>query len=162
MKIPDAVLPALRKATSSCSLQLEFWKSDSGDRIMDCFFELAICLTIAKLDFLKLPKGYGLATLLFRWESECQTEGWQAFEWIRDISKVAEAYSEVGLRGEGDAISRAAAAWKKSNGSADAATTAYNIQLHPYSVDLDRLEYLVDYFCERASEMFYEKSNEST
>ena len=118
--------------------------------------ELAAELAISNLKLNALPKGYRLVATLFQWENECQTEGWNAFEWTPDIAEIVQAFYEVGLTQESEAISRAAAAWALSGEDYDAADEAYHEQSNGYKIDLDRFEYLVDYFCEHADEIFYE------
>jgi len=156
LQIPEQVLPILERIKTANSLPLEFWHADNGNRIMDCFFALAAELTLSELDLQPLPAGYRLVALLFQWESECQSEGWNAFAWTSNINEVAQAYSDVGLEIEGTAISRAAAAWSTDHDDDVAINVAYNEGRNPYSGDLDRLEYLVDFLCERAGELFYQ------
>ncbi len=123
---------------------------------MDCFIKLAAELTVSEINLSSYPKGYRLSCLLFQWEHECQAEGWNAFDWTPNIKQVVEAYSEVGLLGEGKAIEKAADAWLRSPEDYAAVSAAYGQERSEAERDLDRLEYLVDYFCERSAEMFYE------
>lgn len=156
MKIPGQIVPTLRKVSASQSAPLEFWQLDDGRRIMDCFSELAAQLAVSDIDVSSLPKGYRLSSLLFQWENECQAEGWNAFDWTPNIKQVVEAYAEVGLSREGKAIERAADTWARSPDDYAAVTAAYEQEKSEAESDFDRLEYLVDYFCERSAEMFYE------
>jgi hypothetical protein len=130
MKIPEIVFPILKNVASANSLTLEFWTSENGNRIMDCFFELAAGLAIAKLDLSPLPKGYGLVAVLFQWEHECQSGGWNAFEWMPNVEKISKSYSDVGLPEEANAVSRAWFAWKNSGHDFDATNLAYNEVSH--------------------------------
>ncbi len=156
MKLPDQILPVLRKVSSDHSLPIELWKASNGNRIMAAFSDLAMKIDLVDIDVQGLPKGYGLLKVLFRWETECQFGGWNAFDWAPETATIVNAYSEVGLQGEAKAIARAADAWLKSPDDYDAITTAYSTETHEHSVDIDRLEYLVDYFCRNAEELFYE------
>jgi hypothetical protein len=156
LHIPEQIIPILRKVAAASSLGLEFWHADDGNRIMDCFFDLATELTLSELELQPtLPAGYRLVALLFQWESECQSEGWNAFAWTPNIGEVVQAYSDAGLDVEGGAISRAAAAWAINHDDEVTISAAYSEKPNPYSVDQDRLEYLVNFLCERADQLFY-------
>jgi hypothetical protein len=157
LHIPASVLPALAKAAIAHSLPLEFWQSANGNRIMACFSTLAEELLMLDFDLVNLPAGYRLVSLLFRWEDECQSEGWNAFAWTPHMDQIIRAYFEVQLDEEAAAISRAAAAWATDNTDLAAIDAAYRDGPNRYPVDLDRYEYLVDHFCEKADGLFYEK-----
>ena len=124
---------------------------------MACFSTLAAELSLSGLDLGSLPAGYRLATVLFNWENECQREGWNAFAWTPDIDSVAQAYVEVGLGDEAAAISRAAAAWRIDKDNLDGINAAYDDGPNVHTIDDDRFEYLVDYLCERATQLFSEE-----
>ena len=156
LRIPERVSETLQKVAASQSMPMEFWQCDDMNRIIDCFAELAPQLTISGLNLSTLPKGYLLVALLFQWENECQFEGWNAFEWTPDITQVIDAYSSVGLPAESRAIARAAAAWKMTPQDDDAISVAYAQGENEKTTDIERLEYLAAYFCERADEMFFE------
>lgn len=61
---------------------------------------------------------------------------------------------EVGLGDEAAAISKAATAWRMDNSDFVGINVAYGDGPNLHPIDLDRLEYLVDYLCERAQQLF--------
>jgi hypothetical protein len=155
MHIPEEVRATIEDIARSHGLPAEMWKGDDGYRIMDGFFELALVLKRSGKKLHALPRGYSLLVTLFRWEAECQSESWNAFQWTEDIKSVIQAYSHVGLEAEARAIDRARLAWQSRSGDYDAANAAYAQWTHAYSSESKRLEYLVDYFCLNAHELFY-------
>ena len=156
MKLPDQVKPVLEKVAAKFRLPVELWHSENGPRILDAFCELAAKLDESELDPDQLPDGYLLLALLFGWESECQFEGWNAFAWKRnEIGAIVVAFRLVGLADEASALSRAFEAWLADHDDHDAISRAYGEGTNSMS-DSDRMEYLTDYFCNHAAEMFYE------
>ena len=97
-----------------------------------------------------------LVAYLFDWEAQCQFEAWHAFgNRMADVHRTIEAYREVGLEGEANALVRALAAWRASDGDIEQTSAAYAQERHDYSVDLDRMEYLACYFVDNAARLFY-------
>ncbi|MBV8632944.1 MAG: hypothetical protein JO002_00495, partial [Burkholderiaceae bacterium] len=118
MKLPESISPLLQQITVKRRLPFEFWESDDGNRIMDAFFDLSSGLSISDLDTSKLPRGYTLVRLLFSWEEHCQFSGWSAFSSMEDeMDRVLEAFNEVELPGEAQAVSAAFCAWRSDSGN---------------------------------------------
>lgn len=161
MQLPEEIIVLLGKAAHSNGLPLEMWKAENGDRILSGFFDLASLLAQSGLDLSGLPSGYALLATIFRWEAECQCESWNAFEWTNDVNAVIQAYTRLGLGEEAAAIERAAHAWRNSDGNYDTTLAAYGNGLNPYSNEELRLEYIVDYCCANADDLFYVRSTAS-
>ncbi|MDD2759113.1 MAG: hypothetical protein PHH11_02340 [Methylomonas sp.] len=160
MILPPNIIPLLEQTLKSPLVPrgtpLEIWKSENHRSWIDIFTELGIVLFNSDLPADGLPRGYILVAYLFDWEAQCQFDGWHAFgNRSSTIDQIIKAYEEVGLKGEADALRRAHAAWERSNGDMDATSMAYGELRHEYSVDLDRLEFLVCYFIDNAEQLFY-------
>jgi hypothetical protein len=156
MKLPDSVVPLLKQVASKHKLPLELWEAENGHRIMDAFFELAAELERSDLEADRLPKGYLILSLLFCWESACQFEAWNAFAWQRDqLGAILEAFDTVGLQSEAAALKLAHAAWQRNKEDHAGIVEAY-CSVQGNLGESERLEYLTDYFCSHAAELFYE------
>jgi hypothetical protein len=159
--IPDELVPILETVQShffSKDTPLDFWRIDDGPSILDGFMDLATQLQLAIFAghaAEKWPAGYIMLMVLFNWEAAAQADGWsQYFESSDDeIDGVCMLFSHIGLPDEAESIRRARAA-ADSDSDTDVAD-AYSAQIHEYSVDLDRLEYLAQWFCDGADELLY-------
>lgn len=159
VQIPPSVIPLLEEVVRSPALAgfpLEIWKAQDHRRWADAFMAFGSLLFQSELPEESLPLGYAQVTYLFDWEAQCQFSGWYAFEnRAGTMDHVLESYAQIGLEAEAKALSAALKAWQGSNGSHEAASEAYNQFRHEHSVDLDRLEYMVCHFVDKAESLFY-------
>jgi hypothetical protein len=166
MHLPAKVIPILEAVCKSPVAKkdtpLEIWKTNNQHTWIDLFMKLGIALFNADIVDSDLPNGYRLVAYLFDWEAQCQFSGWQAFgNRESTIDGVIESYRFVGLNCEADALQRGFDAWLASDGDDDAVTLAYDEIPNEYTVDLDRLEFLVSYFVDNADSLFYVQTNNS-
>jgi hypothetical protein len=160
VQVPAAVMPILEAVLRSPllrkSMPLEVWKIEHGPTLLTALSELGLQLYASTLAEDELPRGYGLVAYLFDWEAQCQYSGWMAFaNRSSHMQSVIDAYREVGLDGEAQALALAWQAWKAADGDITAVDLAYSQVRHDYTVDLDRLEYLAEYFFDNAHRLFY-------
>jgi hypothetical protein len=160
--LPDEVVPILETVQSrffSKDTPLDFWIIDHGPSILDGFMDLATQLQLAIFaghSAEKWPGGYIMLMVLFNWEAAAQSDGWSQYFESSDgeIDGVCMLFSHVGLPDEAKSIRRA---WAAADSDSDSTVVAdaYGAHLHEYSVDLDRLEYLSQWFCDAADELLY-------
>ncbi|WP_347986037.1 hypothetical protein [Methylomonas sp. AM2-LC] len=160
MQLPTQVIPILEAVSKSPvapkNTPIEIWKANNHSNCIDLFMELGIALFNSDIAEEGLPKGYILVAYLFDWEAQCQFSGWYAFgNREATIQRVIDSYKAVGLRCEADALERGYDAWLSTDGDVDAVTTAYNDLPNEYTVDIDRMEFLVSYFVDNANSLFY-------
>ena len=130
-----------------------------GPSILNGFMDLAACLQLAVLDGHapeEWPAGYVMLMALFNWEAGAQTDGWSQYFESTDgeIENVCMLFQHVGLPDEADSICRARKA-ADSDSDTSVVADAYGAQVHEYSIDLDRLEYLTQWFCDGSDELLY-------
>jgi hypothetical protein len=160
VRLPPRVVPileaTLRSPLVARGTPLEIWRAEDHRTWVDSFMELGIRLFNSGILDQGLPLGYSLVADLFDWEAQCQLSGWHAFSNRREtVARIIEAYAIVGLAGEADALKAAFSEWNSSETDNDAISAAYASVHHEYSVDLDRLEYLVCFFVDNADRLFY-------
>lgn len=160
MHLPEAIVPLLdavqRNPAVARGLPREFWRHGDHRTWVDAFMELGIALYNSDLPEEGLPRGYAYMAHLFDWEAQCQSSGWRAISHRGDtFPKILAAYEAVGLGEEAKALREARRAWDASGEDHDAATAAYALLRHAYSVDLDRIEYLAAYFVDNADALLY-------
>ncbi|SHG64324.1 hypothetical protein [Massilia sp. CF038] len=161
-QIPPAMVPLLQKAASVFphkKLPLTFWTIDHGPTILDTFSALAPLILRAGLPVADIPHGYLLLAYLFDWEAQCQFNGWGAFENVSDeqFAAIVAGFTEVGLVAEADSLRTQMAAFRAYPDDLEHWFTAAQEGQHAFSGDLDRLEYLTQYFCDHADELLYLK-----
>lgn len=161
MKLPPEVMPILEKVRAGiprANVPYDFWQIDHGPSILDGFMEMASQLMASDLREETLPRGYVLASYLFDWEAQCQSDGWGAFGNVSDqhFARILSFYREVGLGEEAASLLAQRAAYRANPSDAAALQTAVNSTQHEYSGDLDRLEFLTQYLCDNAEPLFYE------
>ncbi len=163
MHIPPEVVPLLERVVQMPLLKgfpLEIWKADDHRRWVDAFMEFGSLLYCSDIPEESLPPAYVHIAYLFDWEAQCQFNGWSAFEnRAGSIDRVFKSYSEIGLPAEAKALSAALKAWQDSEGSDEAVSAVYNEFRHEFSVDFDRLEYIVCYFIDNADRLLYVGGN---
>jgi hypothetical protein len=105
----------------------------------------------------EVPRGYMVLAHLFDWEADCQFDGWGAFKNISQLEfdRICSYFGEVGLEGEAVSLRHQMSVFRQGPDDQEALVQAASLHRHPYSGDLDRLEYLTEYFCEHASELLY-------
>ncbi len=156
--LPEEVVPLLETVHSRLfpkDTPLDFWQIDHGPSILNGFMELAAQIQLALIDGdpgEAIPAGYLMLMALFSWEASAQADGWsQYFESSEgQIKRICQLYEIVGLPDEAEAIRRARAAVDNGAGHLEVAG-AYGSQLG----DLDRLEYLTEWFCDNSEQLLY-------
>jgi hypothetical protein len=159
-QLPASVVPLLEQVRARMpqrDVPLDFWRIDSGPRILDGFMDLAALLSDSDLEEESVPRGYVLLAHLFAWEAGCQCDGWGAFGNIpaRDFDRICLMFTEVGLEAEARALAQQMKAYRADPADAAALAQAAAECRHALSGDLDRLEYLTQYFCDHADELLY-------
>lgn len=162
MTLPDVLTPLLesvvRTTVRGRNVPLDSWQIDSGRQILDGFMALAGLLMQSDLNEAALPRGYAMLARLFRWESDCQFDGWGAFGNIdsADFERLCALYEEVGLPAEAQSLRHQMSVYRFDPDDIDALVRAAQAKRHPLSGDLDRLEHLTQYFCDHAAELLYD------
>jgi hypothetical protein len=161
MRPPTIVVPLLeevRTVVLGHGVPQDFWTIDSGPKILDGFMELAALLMASDLRESEVPHGYVLLAYLFKWEADCQSDGWGAFGNIssRDFERIRSFFCEVGLEAEASSLAHQMAVYQADPSNMEALVEACQVTRHALSGDLDRLEYLTQYFCDHANELLYE------
>ncbi|MES2038322.1 MAG: hypothetical protein V4495_10810 [Pseudomonadota bacterium] len=160
-QIPTAVVPFLAKVIKGFGRDapLDFWTIEHGPTILDGFFELASLLELSDISESQVPRAYVMLTRLFNWEAACQFGGWGAFANIDDIEfdVLLQYYSEVDLSAEAGSLRVQMLAYKKDPQDYEALYLAAKEKAHSLSGDMDRLEYLTQYFCDHSLELLYVK-----
>ena len=160
MKLPKNILPLLEQVRANIPLRdvpLDFWQIDSGPHILDGFMELASALQLSDLEEEDVPHGYVVLTTLFSWEAECQFDGWTAFDNVADdeFERICEFFKEVGLPAEAISLTEQMRVYCADPDDAEALYEICSSTEHSLSRDLDRLEYLTQYFCDHADSLLY-------
>lgn len=158
MRPPEEVVPILEAVQNrlfSKETPLDFWKIDHGPSILNGFMDLAAELQLAIFDGFSpegLPAGYVMLMTLFNWEASGQADGWSQYFESSDseIESICALYELVGLPDEAESIRRARAA-ADSGSDTSVMADAYGAQLG----DLDRLEYLTQWFCDNSEQLLY-------
>lgn len=159
-RLPSRMVPYLedvRARVVGRGAPLDFWQIDSGPKILEGFMELACVLPSSETKGGDVPRGYRLLQRLFEWEAACQADGWGAFGNIGDeeFVEVCDFYREVGLSDESKSLETEMAAYREDPGDMDALQEAADETSHELSEDLDRLEWLTQYFCDHADRLLY-------
>lgn len=160
-QIPPAMLPLLRRAAMVFphkKLPPDFWRNDHGPTILDGFSALAPLILGAGLPDAAIPPGYRMLALLFDWESQCQFNGWGAFENVNDaeFAAILQGYASVGLVAEATSLRKQMDAFLAHPDDLEPMLLAAEAHRHAFSGELDRLEYLTQYFCDHADALLYE------
>lgn len=160
-QLPAAMAPLLRKAVSVFAhkkLPLDFWRVDHGPTILDGFSALAPVILNAGLPDEAIPPGYLQLAILFDWEAQCQFNGWGAFDNIDDarFAAILAGFEEVGLAAEADSLRRQMDAFHAHPDDLEQWLMAAQEGRHAFSGDMDRLEYLTQYYCDHADRLLYE------
>lgn len=156
--LPEEVVPILETVQSrlfSEETPLDFWQIDHGPSILNGFMELAAQLQLALIEDFPaetLPAGYVMLMALFNWEASAQSDGWSQYFESSDsqFERIRQLYEIVGLPDEAESIRRARAA-AASGADHSGVSDAYGSQLG----DLDRLEYLTQWFCDNSEQLLY-------
>jgi len=160
-RLPPAMEPLLRKAVSVFAhkkLPLDFWRIDDGPTILDGFSALAPMILGAGLPDEAIPSGYLQLAVLFDWEAQCQFNGWGAFENVdaARFAAILAGFKEVGLVAEADSLRRQMDAFQAHPDDPEQWFMAAQEGQHAFSGELDRLEYLTQYYCDHAERLLYE------
>ena len=160
MQLPSNVVPLLeqvRRRIPVRNVPLDFWQIESGPRILDGFMDLASVLTLSDLREEDVPHGYVVLACLFSWEADCQADGWGAFANVgeEEFERICSFYSEVGLEAEAKSLVEQMRVFKAEPNNSEALDRAVSSTRHELSGDLDRLEYLTQYFCDHADQLLY-------
>lgn len=159
--LPPIIVPLLEKVRSRIPVRnvpLDFWQIESGPKILDGFMDLASELMRSELDERDVPRGYVVLSYLFSWEADCQADGWSAFGNIgsEEFERVCRYFEEeVDLAAEAKSLRHQMSVYEQDPNNYDALAAAAQLHSHPLSCDLDRLEYLTQYFCDHASRLLY-------
>ena len=159
--LPPIVVPLLERVRARIparNVPLDFWLIESGARILDGFMSLASELVISDLSEHEVPRGYVVLAHLFSWEADCQSDGWGAFGNIDpdDFERVCRYFEEdVDLAPEAKSLRHQMSVYEQDPDNHEALAAAAALYRHPLSGDLDRLEYLTQYFCDHAVQMLY-------
>lgn len=161
-QLPANVIPFLEQVRAGIpqrDVPLDFWRIDSGPKILDGFMNLAALLVESDLDEEEVPRGYVLLAYLFKWEADCQADGWGAFAHAsgQDFERICSLFAEVGLEAEALSLAHQMKAYLAGPNDAEALHRASAEFAHALSGDLDRLEYLTQYFCDHADDLLYER-----
>jgi hypothetical protein len=153
------LLEKVRARIPQKDVPLDFWRIESGPKILDGFMEFAALLIESDLDEDDVPYGYVQLAYLFKWEADCQFDGWGAFGDTspRDFERVCSIFAEVGLESEALSLAHQMKVYLADSKDNDALSQAAEEFEHELSGDLDRLEYLTQYFCDHADELLYER-----
>jgi hypothetical protein len=159
-QLPPNLLPLLEEVCSRVparDVPLDFWRIESGPKILDAFLDLAALLVQSTLEEGSVPRGYVLLAYLFQWEADCQSDGWGAFGNVNaaEFKRICDFYREVGLEKESNSLAHQMAAYSDNPSDQVALFEAADAHRHDLSGDLDRLEYLTQYFCDNAEELLY-------
>lgn len=158
--LPGLIIPLLdkvRRKIPARDVPLDFWQIDSGPKILDGFMDLASLLTLSELEEHQIPHGYVLLTHLFSWEADCQSDGWGAFGniGIADFERVCRYFEEVNLAQEAESLRHQMSVYQQEPDNLEALMASARQHAHALSGDLDRLEYLTQYFCDHADRLLY-------
>jgi hypothetical protein len=159
--LPPIVVPLLEKVRAQIPVRnvpLDFWQIESGPRILDGFMVLASELMMSDLSEHEVPHGYVVLAYLFSWEADCQSDGWGAFGNIDpdDFDRVCRYFEEhVDLAPEAISLRHQMSVYEHDPDNFEALAAASDLYRHPLSGDLDRLEYLTQYFCDHAARLLY-------
>lgn len=153
--------PLLRKAVSMFAhkkLPLDFWTIDHGPTILDGFSGLAPVILASGVAEEAIPPGYLQLAVLFDWEAQCQFNGWGAFDNVSAdrFAAILAGFTEVGLVAEADSLRRQMEAFQAHPDDLEQWIIAAQEGRHAFSGDLDRLEYLTQYYCDHADRLLYE------
>jgi hypothetical protein len=159
-RIPPAILPLLAKAAGVFphkKLPPDFWRSEHGPTILDGFSALAPLILTAEVPASAIPAGYWMLARLFDWEAQCQFNGWGAFENVSgaEFAAILQDFTAVGLVAEADSLRRQMDAFHAHPDDLEPMLQAAEDSRHAFSGDLDRLEYLTQYFCDHADALLY-------
>lgn len=159
--LPAVLAPLLAEVARDLrkpELPPDFWTIAHGPTILDAFQSLAALLMLSDIAENEIPKGYVMLTYLFDWETQCQFDGWGAFANIRkhEFERILGFFSDVGLSAEADSLRTQMDAYLLNPEDIEALNRAAERSRHPLSSDLDRLEYLTQYFCDNADALLYE------
>jgi hypothetical protein len=160
-QLPPAMVPLLLKAAKVFphkKLPVDFWQTDHGPTILDGFSALAPLILRADLPETAIPPGYLMLAQLFDWESQCQFNGWGAFENVSEVEfdAILHGFARVGLVAEADSLRKQMDAFHAHPDDLEPMFVAAEENRHAFSGDLDRLEYLTQYFCDHADALLYE------
>lgn len=158
--LPSILLPhleALRSRIPARNVPLDFWQIDSGPKILNGFMDLASVLMQSDIDEREVPKGYVMLAYVFDWEASCQSDGWGAFRNIGpdQFERVCEYFEQLELPAEARSLRHQMEIYRRSPDDHEALVQASDRFAHPLSGDLDRLEYLTQYFCDHADALLY-------
>ncbi len=157
MKLPGSLVPILEKITKQRDCGVEFWKSLSGDDLIDMLFDLSGELMLSDIDEGSIPEGYVLLAYIFYWETNCQFSGWYAIENKQDeMEKILSCYRKVGLTEEADALTKAVETWFATNQDHEKVGAAYSTVANRFSDEADRFLYLANYFSDNADRLLYD------
>jgi hypothetical protein len=159
--LPPIIVPLLEKVRTRIparDVPLDFWQIESGPKILDGFMSLASELMLSHLSEDEVPPGYVVLSYLFSWEADCQADGWGAFGNISsdDFERVCRYFEEeVDLAPEAKSLRHQMNVYEQDPDNYEALVAAAELHSHPLSGDLDRLEYLTQYFCDHADRLLY-------
>jgi hypothetical protein len=161
--LPLIVQPLLEKVRARIparNVPLDFWQIDSGPLILDGFMDLASLLMLSDLREEDVPRGYLMLSYLFDWEAQCQSDGWSAFghKSLTEFERICGFYGEVGLADEAASLWAQMAAFRRNPDDHSGMEEVASSKSHELSGDLDRVEYLTQYFCDHAEELLYERA----
>ena len=155
--IISPILDKVRRKIRARDVPLDFWQIESGPKILDGFMDLASQLMMSDIEESRVPHGYILLAHLFSWEADCQFDGWGAFGNIEttEFDRLCRYFEEVDLAQEARSLRHQMSVYKEDPDNAEALVAAAQLYSHALSGDLDRLEYLTQYFCDNANRLLY-------
>ena len=165
MRLPAALVPLLeqvRRANARHGAPLEFWRMEHGPAIFDGFAALADLLMQSELTEDEVPRGYVMLAHLFQWEVNFNVNGWGALDNISEIDfeTLCGYFGEVGLAGQARSLGLRMAAYRRNPEDMGALIRAGADVPGDIPGDIERAEYLTQYFCDHADELLYEQEPE--
>jgi len=156
---PDIIKPVLEQLRQYMAdfypgkeFPLEFWKIEDDDLFFEALGYLPLYMTIVfGEDIPDLPEGYRLAYPIFMIEDDYYVNGWTALtnagEYL--LPAAIEAYTQIGMLSEAEALAAALQAIRDDLDDEDAAEKAYKSIDNPFIDDELRDEALLDFFRSR-------------
>lgn len=158
-KIPESIHPVLERLRQYMidfypgqDIPIEFWKIEDDDLFFEALGYLPLHMTIVFGEAIpELPKGYQLAYPIFMIEDDYHFNGWTALtnagEYL--LPAAIEAYSEIGMHSEAEALAAALQAIRDNLDDDDAAEKAYKSVDNPFIEDDLKNKTLLAFFRDR-------------
>ena len=159
-RIPESIHPVLERLRQYLidlypgqDIPIEFWKIEDDDLFFEALGYLPLHMTIVFGEKIPdLPEGYRLAYPIFMIEDDYHVNGWTALtnagEYL--LPAAIEAYSEIGMHSEAEALAAALQAIRDDLDDEDAVENAYKSVDNPFIDDDLKNAVLLAFFRSRA------------